>query len=443
MSSTERISVVGLGKLGLCLAACFAERGFQTLGVDIEKKVVDAVNEGRAPWFEPGLGEMLSSHGGKRLRATTNHVEAIDETDITIVLVATPSNPDGSFSNRFVESALRSLAEAFGRSAKKHHLFVISSTVMPGSVDASFIPILEKHSGRKIGVDFDVCYDPDFVALGNVVKGFLKPDLVVIGESSPGVGARIEAVHHQLCENQPAVTRMSIISAEIAKVSLNAYITVKISFANSVANLCEQIPGADVDAITKAIGADKRISPYYFQGGMSFGGTCFPRDTRAYISLAERVGMQADVVRAANDVNVFQDDHLAEVVLREVDAMGAKTVGLVGLAFTGNTPVATESPAVKLIPKLLARDLRVVCYDRLATDNLRAMFGSALEYVDSVEECLRESDVAVFTLRDGALKSAAEAFAPTKPLCVVDGWRFIDPRQMNGPVRYVPIGRHA
>lgn len=440
---TERISVVGLGKLGLCLAACFADRGFETLGVDIEKKVVDAVNEGRAPWFEPGLGELLAAHGGRRLRATMQHIEAIENTDITVVLVATPSNPDGSFSNRFVESALRSLAEAFGRSAKKHHLFVISSTVMPGSVDASFIPILEKHSGRKIGVDFDVCYDPDFVALGNVIKGFLKPDLVVIGESSPGVGARMEAVHHQLCENQPAVTRMSIISAEIAKVSLNAYITVKISFANSVANLCELIPGADVDAITKAIGADRRISPYYFQGGMSFGGTCFPRDTRAYISLAERVGMQADVVQAANDVNVFQDNHLAEVVLREVGAMGARTVGLVGLAFTSNTPVATESPAVKLIPKLLAKDLRVVAYDRLASDNVRAMFGSSLDYVDSAEECLRESDVAVFTLRDGALKQAAETFTSTKPLCVVDGWRFIDPRHMNGPVHYVPIGRCA
>jgi UDPglucose 6-dehydrogenase len=426
----------------LCLAACLAHRGFQTIGVDIEKNIVDAINEGRVPWFEPGLDDLIKTNGGKRLRATNKHVDAIEGTDITVVLVATPSNSDGSFSNRFVENALRTLAGAFGKSSKKYHLFVISSTVMPGSIDSIFIPILEEYSGRKIGVDFDVCYDPDFVALGNVIKGFLQPDLVVIGESSPGVGSRMEAIHHKMCENQPVVTRMSLVSAEIAKVCLNAYITVKIGFANSVANICEKIPGADVDLITTAIGADRRISPYYFRGGMSFGGTCFPRDTRAYISLAERIDMQANIVRAANDVNIYQDTHLKHVVLREVDAIGAKTVGLVGLAFTSNTPVATDSPAVKLIPHLLERDLRVVCFDALANSNVRNIFGSAVEYVDSAIDCLEAADVSVFTLRDSLLKRIAEDFCPQRPICLIDGWRFIDQNRLSDLVRYVPIGKH-
>src|SRR5664279_787785 len=161
---TERLSLVGLGKLGLCLAACFAKRGFKTLGVDIEERVVDHVNRGLAPWYEPGLAELLAEHGGKTLRATRDHKQAIEQTDATWVLVATPSNPDGSFSNRFVESALRSLAEALRDSHKDHHLFVISSTVMPGSINSSFIPILEKVSGRKLNEGFSVGYSPDFVA---------------------------------------------------------------------------------------------------------------------------------------------------------------------------------------------------------------------------------------------------------------------------------------
>ncbi len=438
----ERISVVGLGKLGLCLAACFAERGFETIGVDIEQGVVDAVNEGRAPWYEPRLDELLALHGGQRLRATVHHKEAIEQTDVTVLLVATPSNSDGSFSNRFLQAALRSLAEALNESGKEHHQFVISSTVMPESTNSVFIPLIEKHSERKLNHGFSVCYDPDFVALGNVINGFLRPDLVVIGESNPNAGDRLEAIHRQLCENQPSISRMSIVSAEIAKVCLNAYITVKISFANSVANLCEKISGADVDAITNAIGADKRISPYYFQGGLAFGGTCFPRDTRAYISLAEKHQIHPALIHAVNRINKFQDEHLADVVLKELQTLNSKTVGILGLAFTGNTPVATESPSVKLMTKLLEYDVRIVAYDRLAIDSARSIFGSAVEYVNSVETCLHKADLAIFTLRDPQLKYEAEAFVPHKPLTIIDGWRFINPLQLDQHIRYVPLGRY-
>jgi UDPglucose 6-dehydrogenase len=440
----ERLSLVGLGKLGLCLASCFAKRGFEMIGVDIEERVVDHVNRGEAPWYEPGLGELLATHGGKTLRATRHHKEAIEHTDTTIVLVATPSNPDGSFSNRFVESALRSLAEALRDSKKAHHLFVISSTVMPGSTDAVFIPIIEKVSGRKLNDGFSVGYSPDFVALGNVINGFLRPDLAVIGQSRPEAGERIEAIQRQLCENQPAISRTSIINAEIAKVCLNAYITTKISFANSIANLCERIPGADVDAITKAIGADRRISPHYFQGGLSFGGTCFPRDVHAYITLAEKHSIQAELVKAADRVNKLQNQRLAELVLNEVArSAGGKTVGILGLAFTANTSVITESPSMKLIGELLKHDLPVVACDPLASDNARVVLGSAVKYVGSVDHCLAQSDVVVVTTRDAKIKEAVERHVPARPLTVVDCWRCLDSSRLPQNIRYVAVGRGA
>jgi UDPglucose 6-dehydrogenase len=436
----ERLSVVGLGKLGLCLAAIFAEKGFETIGVDIEEKIVQMVNQGKAPWFEPGLEELLIKHGGKRLRATLYHKEAIEQTDITFVLVATPSNPDGTFSNRFVESALRTLGDALRESRKKHHLFVISSTVMPGSTEGDFIPLLEKHSGRKLNDGFSICYDPDFVALGNVIKGFLRPDLVIIGESSPEAGARVEAIHRQICENNPAISRMSIINAELAKVCLNVYITLKISFANSISNLCEQIPGANVDIITRAIGADHRISPYYFQGGLAFGGTCFPRDIKAYLSLAEKYGVQAELVHAVERVNQYQNQHLINIVLREVEQLNNKTVGILGLAFTTNTPVITESPAIKLINELIKHDIRVVAYDPLAIDNVRAIFGSAVEYVHSVDSCLSKADIVVVTLRNPEFKLAIENYNPNHKLTIVDCWRLIQPEKLNSQVKYIALG---
>jgi UDPglucose 6-dehydrogenase len=442
MTSTyQKASVVGLGKLGLCLTSCLADRGFDTIGVDIEKHVVDLVNQGKAPWFEQGLDDLLARNAGKHLHATIDHTLAIEETDVTFVLVATPSNPDGSFSNRFVESALRSLSEAFGRSRKPYHSFVISSTVMPGSTEESFIPIIEAFSGRKLHADFSVCYDPDFVALGTAVKGFLEPDLVVIGQSDSDAGARLEDLHRRLCKSKPAISRMSIISAELAKVCLNAYITTKISFANSIANLCERIPGADVDCITNAIGADRRISPYYFRGGLSFGGTCFPRDTHAYTSIAKKYGVQAELISATKSVNQYQDEHLAEVVIRELDRIKTRTVGVLGLAFTAHTPVITESPAIKLIRVLLKRDVRVLVSDPLAIENARAQLGSTVEYLDSPGRCLEDCSLAVVMLRDEEIKQTVERFQPRGEMTVIDPWRMIDRAKIDTRIRYVGLGR--
>ncbi len=435
------LSVVGLGKLGLCLASCFAERGFETIGVDVDEQVVASVNRGKAPFFEPGLDALIARHGGADLRATTRHGKAIDETDVTFVLVPTPSNPDGSLSNRFVESALKSLALAFGESKKEHHLFVISSTVMPGSTGTTFIPMLETYSGRKLNEDFSVCYDPDFVALGNVINGFSNPDLVIIGQTSNAAGEQIETLHRAISNTEPTVSHMSIINAELAKVCLNAYITLKISFANSVANLCECIPGADVDAITQAIGADKRISPYYFQGGPSFGGTCFPRDTRAYCDLADRYRVQADIIRAADRVNMHQDQHLADLVVSEVERLESRTVGILGLAFTFNTPVVTESPAIKLIQNLLRHDLRIIAYDALAIDNAKAVLGDAIEYALTAEDCLARSDLCVLTLRSSEIKCAIENYRFARPLTLVDCWRAVDSGRLSKQVKYIPLGR--
>ncbi len=437
----ERISVVGLGKLGLCFGACLAEKGFKVVGVDIEKRIVDSVNNGIAPWFEPHLDEFLKRHGGKTFTATTNHGDAINMTDITFILVATPSNPDGSFSNRFIESALASLGFALKESKKDFHIFVISSTVMPESTENVFIPLLERYTGRKLNEGFSVCYDPDFVSLGNVIKGFLSPDLVIIGESSSEAGSEIEAIHRQMCENNPPIFRMSIINAELAKVALNAYITTKISFANSLANLCEKIPGADVDVITRAIGVDKRISPYYFQGGLAFGGTCFPRDTKAYITLAKKYGVQAEIIQAVDRVNTYQNEYLVKKVLGELNNTQDKTVGILGLSFVPNTPVITESPAIKLISELLKHDIRVIAYDSLAVDNTRAIFGSAVEYASSAEECIKNAGVVVLTLRDAKLKKLLEEYHYSNSITIIDCWRILDRKKLGNKVKYVAIGR--
>lgn len=435
------MSLVGLGKLGCCLGACFADSGLDVVGVDVEEKVVKCINEGRAPFAEPGLDEMLARVGGKKLRATLAHKDAIEQTDITFILTATPSNSDGSFSNRYVETAVISLGTALFASPKPYHIFVISSTVIPGSIENSFIPLIEKYSDRKLNEGFGVCYDPDWVALGSVLRDFKNPDFVLIGESNPQDGEFLAAMHHRMCENNPPVSRMSLISGEIAKVSLNAYITMKISFANMLANLCENIPGADVDAITSTIGRDRRISPHYFKGGLAFGGNCFPRDTRAFRAFAKSQGNPADIIVACDRVNDHQDKHLVQKVLKLLESVEPKTVGILGLAFKPKTYVTTESPAIKLIRELIKHNVHIIAYDPLATDNAKILFGDQVQYVSSAEQCLNLSSLWVLTQPAPEFKVAVENCANGRPVTVLDCWRILEPKKLTPQVHYVPMGR--
>jgi UDPglucose 6-dehydrogenase len=434
----ETVSIVGLGKLGLGLALCFASAGVETLGVDVNEEVVDAINDGKTPIQEPEYQELISELG-ESFRATTVHADAIEKTDVTFILVATPSIGDGRFSNRYVKSACKSLAEAFGKSKKPYHLFVISSTVVPGSTEKTFIPLIEQYSGRKYKKDFDVCFDPDFVALGTVVKDFRNPDLVIIGESRPEAGDKVEALHNKMCRNTPKVARMSLISAEVAKVSLNAYITMKISFANTVANLCERIPGADVDAITNAIGADKRISPFYLRGGLAFGGTCFPRDTKAFMTISRQYDLDPLLLDSVERVNVEQNRHLADLVKSYLTP--EQKVSVLGIAFKDKTPVTEASPAVSLIQELVIDDVDVTIYDPLAMEAARLQFDDEISYAQSIDDCLASAPVCVVTLMSKEYKQAIESFEPTEQVTVIDCWRQIDETKLHKNVRLSAIGR--
>ena len=434
------VSVIGLGKLGLCMAASFAKRGVEIIGVDVLPEVVDAVNHGRTMLCEPGLGELLAEFGGKRLRATLSHPEAIEQTDVSCIMVHTPSDDDGHFSNQYVLKAIEALGTSLRKSSKDYHLFIIDSTVMPGSMANEVIPLMEKASGRKLNEGFGLCYCPEMVALGSVIRDFLRPDMVVIGSSDERAGKEAEAVFRQLCENNPPMFQMPLIDAEIFKVGLNCYITLKISFANALANLCERIPGAQVDAITRALGADHRIGSYSLQGGLAYGGTCFPRDTRAYIVLAKRYGLDAALIEAVETVNRDQDRHLVDLVLEEVKRCRQRIVSVLGLAFKPNTNVIVESPAIKLIDVLVRHGVQVSAYDPLAIETTRAVFGDKITYATSVRECFARSEVCVITTQAKEFKDIDDSYIVHDSTTIFDCWRLLDPSRLGARAKYVPLG---
>ena len=296
------ISVIGLGKLGVCILASLASKGFKVIGYDINKKTMLMISRGIAPVIEPELHEHIKK-GIKNLNVSSDFNELVIKTDVSIFVLPTPSKANGSFTDEYLKSAIQPIAEALKISKKKYHLFVVASTLSPGTMNKSIIPFIEKHSGRKLNKGIGVCYNPVFIALGSVIRDYLNPSLLLIGESDKKAGDIMVKIYKKVLLTKPHFGRMSIVSGEIAKISLNSYITMKISFANTLSSICEKIPNSNVDDITKALGADKRIAPYYLKGGLPFAGPCFPRDNKAFAVFAKEYGCEASLAKATDVVN--------------------------------------------------------------------------------------------------------------------------------------------
>lgn len=347
MKPIQNVSVFGLGKLGACIAATYAARGFNVIGVDIDPEKVNRVNAGLPPVDEPLLGDTITAGRG-RIRATLDVREAVT-TDATFFIPPSPSLPDGSFSNEYLLKAMQPLAKALRDAGKKGHLFVCSSTTTPNACDTVLIPMIEKETGWKCGPDFGFCYNPEFIALGNVINGLLDPDMVLIGESHAEYGEALEAAYKRYNRNQPHIARMSIISAELTKISLNSYITMKISFTNQLRLIAEQFPKADIHVMLDALGSDTRIGRKYLRAGLSYGGPCFPRDNRLLAYTARQTGLEAPLAEASDRVNELTKEKLLE----QVQHLAGKneTVVVLGVC-TSPTPTSPRNRPDCISPRI-------------------------------------------------------------------------------------------
>ena len=362
MSHLKRLSVFGLGKLGACMAATFASRGFEVLGVDINAEAVAKINSGKPPVDEPLL-EKTTRAAGRRLRATTNADDAV-ETDASFFIVPSPSLPDGSFSNEFLMRAMQSVAQAVKKARKKNHLFVCSSTTTPGACRQVIIPMLEQQLGGKCGKAFGFCYNPEFIALGNVVRGLLEPDMVLIGESDARNGEALEELYLKYNTNRPKIARMSITSAELTKISVNSYVTAKISFTNQIRMIAEQYADTDIHAILGAIGADSRIGHKYLRPGLSYGGPCFPRDNRLVAYAAKQVGLRAPLAEATDAVNEMSKERLAQQALACVKS--GDVIAVLGMSYRPGSYIVEESAGLHVAQSLKRNGCRVLVHDYAA-----------------------------------------------------------------------------
>ena len=433
-----KLASIGLGKLGAPMAAVMAHKGHTVIGTDINPAYVTAIQQGRAPVKETGLAEMIRANRA-RLSATLDCEQAVLESDIAFIIVPTPSGPDGTFSVRHVLSA----AEKIGAALRKKDgwtLVTLCSTVMPGSMEERLLPALEAHSGKKCGVDFGLCYNPEFIALGSVIRDMLQPDMILIGESDERSGALLEGLYRGVCESKPQIQRMNFVNAELTKISVNTFVTTKISYANMLAQVCETLPGADVDVVTRAIGCDSRIGVRYLKGALGYGGPCFPRDNVAFSAMARANGVTAILAEATDQLNRRQVPRVAEMVLSRLPQGG--TAGILGLSYKPDTDVVEESQGIAIAQQLLASGARVMVYDPAAMEAAKESLIGNVTFARSAAECARAADVLAITTPWAEFRNigAAELKREQGRAAVIDCWRALDPAAIGGVADCIVLG---
>jgi UDPglucose 6-dehydrogenase len=431
-----KLSIIGLGKLGAPMAAVMAHKGHMVVGVDVNADYVAAIQNGHAPLRETGLEEMIQANR-ERLSATMDYEKAVLETEATFIIVPTPSDPaDHTFSMRHVMIAAEKIGAAL-RKKQSWHLVVLSSTVMPGSTGGKLLPALEAHSGKKCGEGFGLCYNPEFIALGSVIRDMLNPDMILIGESDERSGEILEKFYTGVCDSNPHIRRMNHVNAELTKISVNTFVTTKISYANMLAQVCETLPGADVDVVTSAIGCDSRIGQKYLKGALGYGGPCFPRDNLAFSALARANGVPPILAEATHELNQSQAPRLAKWILARLPEGG--TVGVMGLSYKPNTEVIEESQGLALARHLLSVGVPVVVYDPAAMENARPLLAGKVTFATSAADCARQADVLAITTPWAEFREISPKDFKRHGT-VLDCWRLLDKDAVGAVAEYVALG---
>lgn len=352
-----RISIFGLGYVGSVSAACLARDGHTVIGVDVNPQKVELVGSGRSPVVEPGLDEVVGEvvRSGM-LQVSLDSQAAVHISDVSLICVGTPSNDNGSLKLQYVENVCREIGMALA-AKQDYHVVVVRSTVLPGTVEERLIPLLEQHSGRRAGIDFSVCMNPEFLREGSAIHDYLHPSLVVIGELDQRSGDVVQ----ELYESADApVIRTAIRTAEMVKYVSNAFHALKVVFANEIGNLCKA-HGIDGQEVMEVFGQDRQlnISTAYLKPGFAFGGSCLSKDLRALTYRAKQLDVECSLLNAVLPSNQKQ----VELGIKLVERTGYKKIGILGLSFKAGTDDLRESPAIALVETLVGRGYQVRIFD--------------------------------------------------------------------------------
>lgn len=423
MDSNFTVAVIGLGKLGLPLAALQSQKR-RVFGIDSNTELVKELNRGISTLRETGVDPLIKAAVRSGNFTAHTSYDVLADADISLIIVPTPSLADGSFTSKYVEEAVREVGKAI-KDGDRRHVVVICSTVMPGECDTTIRDALEEGADEALGGRLQLLYSPEFIALGSVLHDMQNPDMTIIGFQQNWARDLYEQILPEGAQTKP-ILGMSWVSAEIAKISLNAYVTQKISFANMVSELCDYYPGADAHHITDALGRDERVGRKYISPGGPYGGPCFPRDNRAFVRAGKQVKLNMLMPQAVDMQNGRQLDRM----VTKIEEFGRDAVGILGVTYKPGAPVTEESFGIRLIDEILAStDKKIRVYDPLIRDN-PYKGEQRVNWFNEPMGCYANDAVTVLTIPDPELiRTVPHAFdTPSRSLAVlIDPWDAIPP----------------
>jgi len=432
------ISIIGLGFVGLSIAVTNSKKGFETIAVDINKNKIENLKKGIPDFYEPKLQSFLDEAlKSDSLRFTTDLRDALLNSNLSFLCVGTPSARDGKIDLRYIKSSSKKILQIL-KLKEKHHLLVVKSTVVPQTTQNVIIPMFKDSIDNG---SVDILTNPEFLREGSAIDDVLDPHLIVIGEYDRKSGNELEKYYRQFYKTLPEVIHTDITSAELIKYANNTFLATKISFINSLANICQNLPGTDVNTIAKAIGKDPRIGPLFLQAGPGFGGSCLPKDLSALINFSNKFEKTNELFKAVLSVNQNQPVKVLEL-LKEFNVLKKNnTVSILGLAFKKDTDDIREAVSIEIAKLLLKKGLKLKVYDPMAMDNFRKLFREKITYCSSIDECLRDSDCClILTEWDSFQKLKPEKFEKLmKTPNVIDARRILDPKKFSG-INFKAVG---
>jgi len=437
----EKISVIGLGYVGLPLACALASKGFKVVGLDTDLKKLEMIENGVTPIYEEGLGELLQNVlRDNNLILTSDYDELVRTCDACFICVGTPPNPDGSANLKYIEETVIMVADSL-RHEGKYFLVVIRSTIPPGTTLNLVKKIIEERSEKKMG-EYGLCFNPEFLREGKALQDILNPDRIVIGAIDEKSGKMLLEIYRKFHgEFMPPVLLTTPTNAELIKYASNVFLATKISFINMISQLCQCLPGADVKVVAEGMGMDKRIGKEFLNAGLGWGGSCFPKDVKAFLKFGETLGVKMKLVETIIEINELQIENALRLAENILGGFNGKIVSVLGLAFKPGTDDVRESRSIKLIKKLIERGAKVKVHDPRALENARKVLGNKVEYCSSIEECLRSSDLCILATEWPEYKELDPSILQKfmKSPALLDCRRIYDPKKFR-EIKFAAIG---
>ena len=435
-----KIAIVGTGYVGLVTGTCFAEIGVNVICVDTNSEKIESLKKGVIPIYENGLEEMVSRNvKAGRLQFTTSLESCLNEVEVVFSAVGTPPDEDGSADLSYVLEVARTI----GRNMQKYVLVVTKSTVPVGTARKVRATIQEELDKRGMNIDFDVASNPEFLKEGNAINDFMSPDRVVVGVESERAKKIMSKLYKPFLLNNFRVIFMDIPSAEMTKYAANSMLATRISFMNDIANLCELV-GADVNMVRSGIGSDTRIGRKFLYPGIGYGGSCFPKDTKALSWLANFNDQELKTIKAAIEVNERQKLRLIKKAKKYYENFTDLKVAVLGLTFKPGTDDLREAPSLENVPWLLDEGAIVKAWDPVGKENFKRQISGDIQYCETIEDTLRDTELCfIFTEWEEVKKLDTRSFEKyMKTPIILDGRNCYDMEAFNGmKVIYDSIGR--